>query len=63
MSLAKGRRERAKGPELSRAPWNLLSNPLPTGHQDFGPLLEPNSGAARNVGKRVVAMMLGSLRG
>lgn len=38
MSLAKGCRERVKGPELSRAPWSLLSNAQPIGHQDFGPL-------------------------
>lgn len=55
MSLAKGHREGAKCSELSRAPWNLLSNPPPTGHQDFGPTSESESGAAGNVGKGVVA--------
>lgn len=53
--LIMGHREGAKCSELSRTPWNLLSNPPPTGHQDFGPTSESESGAAGNVGKGVVA--------
>ena len=49
MGPAKGHRERAKGPELSRASGNLLSVPLPTGYQDFETQSEPKSGSTGNM--------------
>ena len=49
MGPAKGHREGVKGPELSRAPESLLSEPPSTVHQDFGTQLEPKSGSVANM--------------
>lgn len=49
MGPAKGCREKAKGPELSRVPGNILFVLPPTGHQDFGSQAEPKSGSVVNM--------------